>query len=598
MDFSQFARKTKKSTQSDNNNDRESHNKIDQPIIIDKIIGNIIDKSSKQKPGINDNSNDILSSYENLDHFISERKIPIANQIDLIGHTKAVSCISIEPSGNRLVTGSLDYAAKLYDFGGMDSRHRSFQSIEVQDSQIVSSISHSPSGDRFIVSTSNSQPKIYDRDGNELLKFVKGDMYLRDLSNTKGHTMEVTCVQWHPMEKEIVLTCSLDGTLRIWNLLGECTFGNLINKHVLKVRGLVSANRVGVTSCCYSPSGMKIIGGTNDGSIQIWLEKKVYSRADMVLRTDCCIAKTILSVNFSMDNTTLASRSSSGHVILWDTHNSTTVKTPLKIISGMNNDYPFANTAFSPDGSLLCCGTSPISVPILYSAHQPKSSSETTTSTITTSTITSDENNKSRLYFYEVTGTSVLPISHIALAAGASAIMVKWHPKTNQILCTMSSGVVRVLYDPLYSTKGALLSAHKAPKREKDSTDFVAGVGDIYYPLALPMYRAEMPGGDKKKKKAELKDPYLCKIPDKPLVGGPGTRPNNSFFFTNYMMKSHIVDESRKRDPRELYLSVDEETKRDPKIFGKAYNNTSTQLHSTTFEEEQDTFKKKQKSFN
>lgn len=31
-----------------------------------------------------------------------------------------MTCISVEPAGNRIVTGSLDYGAKLYDFGGMD----------------------------------------------------------------------------------------------------------------------------------------------------------------------------------------------------------------------------------------------------------------------------------------------------------------------------------------------------------------------------------------------------------------------------------------------------------------------------------------------
>jgi WD40 repeat protein len=41
-------------------------------------------------------------------------------KVELSGHAKAVTCISVEPAGNRLVTGSLDYAAKMFDFGGMD----------------------------------------------------------------------------------------------------------------------------------------------------------------------------------------------------------------------------------------------------------------------------------------------------------------------------------------------------------------------------------------------------------------------------------------------------------------------------------------------
>jgi WD repeat-containing protein 70 len=49
----------------------------------------------------------------------------------------------------------------------------------------VISISHSPSGDRFIAGTGSSQPRVFDREGKELMKFVKGDMYIRDLSNTK-----------------------------------------------------------------------------------------------------------------------------------------------------------------------------------------------------------------------------------------------------------------------------------------------------------------------------------------------------------------------------------------------------------------------------
>jgi hypothetical protein len=54
-----------------------------------------------------------------------------------------------------------------------------------QDGYPVVSVSHSTSGDRFVVGLGSAQPRVYDREGVELLKFVKGDMYIRDLSNTK-----------------------------------------------------------------------------------------------------------------------------------------------------------------------------------------------------------------------------------------------------------------------------------------------------------------------------------------------------------------------------------------------------------------------------
>lgn len=59
--------------------------------------------------------------------------------------------------------------------------------------------------------------QIYDRDGLTLGEFVKGDMYIRDLKNTKGHISGLTCGEWHPKAKETILTSSEDGSLRIWD---------------------------------------------------------------------------------------------------------------------------------------------------------------------------------------------------------------------------------------------------------------------------------------------------------------------------------------------------------------------------------------------
>lgn len=60
--------------------------------------------------------------------------------------------------------------------------------------------------------------QIYDRDGLTLVEFVKGDMYIRDLKNTKGHITGLTCGEWHPKTKETILTSSEDGSLRIWDV--------------------------------------------------------------------------------------------------------------------------------------------------------------------------------------------------------------------------------------------------------------------------------------------------------------------------------------------------------------------------------------------
>ena len=78
-------------------------------------------------------------------------------------------------------------------------------------------------------------------------------------------------------------------------------------------------------------------------------------------------------------------------------------------------------------------------------------------------------------------------------------------------------GTVKVLYDPRLSQKGALLTASKAPRRERDPADFVdhLAVGEIVNPHALPMYRVEP---SDKKRSREMKDPILTKVPGRIAV--------------------------------------------------------------------------------
>lgn len=82
------------------------------------------------------------------------------------------------------------------------------------------------------------------------------------------------------------------------------------------------------------------------------------------------------------------------------------------------------------------------------------------------------------------------------------------------IIITRSVGTVKVLYDPRLSQKGALLTASKAPRRERDvAVDRIDDhiiVGEIVNPHALPMYRVEP---SDKKRSREMKDPILTKLP-------------------------------------------------------------------------------------
>lgn len=75
-------------------------------------------------------------------------------------------------------------------------------------------VSWSPSGDAFLCVTGSAQPRVYDRDGKLRGECVRGDMYIRDMKNTKGHITGCTGGVWHPTDRFTAATCSEDGTVR------------------------------------------------------------------------------------------------------------------------------------------------------------------------------------------------------------------------------------------------------------------------------------------------------------------------------------------------------------------------------------------------
>lgn len=95
--------------------------------------------------------------------------------------------------------------------------------------------------------------QVFSRDGHEKGEFKRGDMYLRDLKNTKGHVTSCTHGAWHPSERHTALTSSTDGTLRVWDT--EALAQRLVIKPSVSGGG-----RVPATACCYSPDGALIAG--------------------------------------------------------------------------------------------------------------------------------------------------------------------------------------------------------------------------------------------------------------------------------------------------------------------------------------------------
>lgn len=499
-------------------------------------------------------------------------RLPISHEIELPGHSKLVSCIAIDRAGARVATGSMDYNLQLWDFAGMARHIRPFREIEVEEGNPIVALSYSPSGDKLVVATGSSQPTILDREGVQLLKCIKGDMYVIDMLRTKGHTHAVTGTQWHPTERHLFLTSSLDGTVREWHLEGKQTYDHLENQKVYKAKSK-KAKRVGVTACTYSPDATLIWMVTADGQIQAFDKRKrvITPQPERIVREAHAIRSGetgITSITVADNNRYLVTRGGDNCVKLWDCRKLSRSPTPLKTFDNIMTRYETANCAFSPLGTSLAvpCGSRRVS---------------------------KDQMVPGCVKIFDLSTAALNPIHYVPLMNEESAVCVNWAAPINQLLVGLADGRTKVMYSPDCSEKGAMLTATRKLRPHLDSTVFarIEGAGDIHLPNALPMYQDDMPMNQQKNR--DRRDPKKSKLPERP-VSGPGVngKVSSCASFTAYYMQGRLKGRTvREEDPRDAILKYAEKAKANPHFFGQAYKGNEAsderyQLAAKTLEQE------------
>ena len=169
-------------------------------------------------------------------------------------------------------------------------------------------------------------------------------------------------------------------------------------------------------------------------------------------------------------------------------------------------------------------------------------------------------------------------------------VSVVWHSRIRQIVCGTTGGTTKVLYDPLISEKGALMSATRV-KRAKDPSDFISSElgGEIHNPNALPIFQKEKHG--KRKRDKDRMDPVKTKRPELPVNGpGFGGRVSGSYNFTQFVMKDRSKNTLREQDARDEILKYAEKAKEGTQLVGRAYQRTApvNTLQTKTLEQEQE----------
>ncbi|KAF2964644.1 hypothetical protein GQX73_g8915 [Xylaria multiplex] len=477
-----------------------------------------------------------------------EDEYPTSHEMVIKTHDRAVTTLSLDPAGGRLISGSIDCTIKLHDFSSMTpTTIRAFKSVDPfetkrsaasAETHPINHIEFNPlAGGVFLCVSAHPQAKIMSRDGDVIAEFVKGDMYLRDMNHTKGHVSEVTTGTWHPTDKNICVTAGTDSTLRIWDINNKRCQKEIL---VFKSKAPGTAGRSRMTAVAWGAAAQ---GGNNvlvsaalDGTLVMWSGNGSFSRPTAEIREAHKPNTWTGGIDISSDGRMVVTRGGDDLIKLWDTRK---FKEPLVSVEhpSTSNEYPTTNIKYGPNATSIITGSRTGHLHILNPGN-------------------------------------LRPEYTTPITPGAPLIAVNWHPKINQIVTGSANGETHVLYNPTMSAKGAVDVMSRAPKRRHldDNPEFTTDMS-----LGL--------SGD------SIVTPGALSGARRTGTTGSGSQPDEKHISENIPL-SRMLHE----DPREALLKYADVAKKDP-MFTSAWKRTQpvTQYAEVSDEEGEGPDKKKVK---
>lgn len=491
------------------------------------------------KSGGSDNSDDSDDSDSDSD----EDEFPTSHEMVIKTHDRAVTSVSLDPAGGRLISGSIDCTVKLHDFSSMTpSTIRAFRSVDPyatkasaagSEAHPIHHVEFNPlAGSLFLCVSAHPQAKIMSRDGDIVTEFVKGDMYLRDMNNTKGHVSEVTTGTWHPTDKNLCVTAGTDSTLRIWDINNKRSQKEVL---VFKSKALGVAGRSRMTAVAW---GSPAQGGNNllvaaalDGTLVMWSGNGPFSRPAAEIRDAHKPNTWTGGIDISSDGRMVVTRGGDHLIKLWDTRK---FKEPLVTVehASTSDHYPMTNIKYAPNSTSIITGSATGHLHILNPGNLQA----------------------------EYT-TPVTP--------GSPLITVDWHPKINQIVTGSANAETHILYNPDMSTRGAKDVMLRAPKRRHidDNPELTTDQS-----LGLSADSIVAPGSLGGSRKAGVTASGKSKDPRRPQVQQVTpfmrSQPDEKHVSENIPLSRMLYE-----DPREALLKYADLAKKDP-MFTGAYQQT------------------------
>lgn len=491
-------------------------------------------------------------SDSETDSNTDEDEFPTSHELVFRTHDRAVTTITVDPAGARMISGSTDCSIKFHDFASLTpTTLRAFKSIEPSLKKTSAASETHPVHvaefnqlypSQVFVVTATAQPRVLDRNGETLTEFVKGDMYLRDMKNTKGHISEVTSGTWSPTDYNLCVTAGTDSTVRIWDAnVGRSQKEVIVHKsHVPGAAGRTRMTAVAWGSPAQGGNNI-LVSAALDGSLSMWSGNGPFSRPSAEIRDAHERDSWTSGLDVSPDGRFVVTKGGDNTIKLWDTRK---FQHPLKVVphTSIAQSYPSSNIRFSHNGMNILTGSEAGELVILTAATlQPE---------------------------------LVAPVT-----PGSPLITVNWHDRLNQILTGSANGETHMLYNPSISAGGAITIMSKAPKRRHIDDNSTLTV-DIPHGMSASDLTIDGNGNV-----VASRSTYASRHPTVGLTASGRSRdprrphiPLQTPFAKSQPDEKHIKESipqstMRDEDPREALLKYAEKAEKEP-MFTKAWMHT------------------------